>query len=299
MLTRFIHKTVRQLVPVYSVPVVGPLLRRMYLGIVYPAWKRIAPEPATNIWEVRTKRVLSSPDNEHIPRVPQAGEIINGALIMHNGIRIQPESHYGPAMLQLMMRNRGVHEPQQERAFQEVLKVIPSGATMMELGAYWAFYSLWFYRAVAGARCIMVEPDAKNLEYGRTNFALNSAQGEFVQGYVGGKPSFAQDGIRIWTLDELLATHRVEQLHLLHVDIQGAEMELLENAGHTLAQRQIDFIFLSTHSITIHATCARRLRSNGYTILVDIDLAETDSYDGLLVARRAELSVPASIEVSK
>ncbi len=36
----------------------------------------------------------------------------------------------------------------EERLFGEVLEWMPSGAVMVELGAYWAYYSTWFARCV-------------------------------------------------------------------------------------------------------------------------------------------------------
>ena len=66
------------------------------------------------------KRILDAlycPDNAHIPRVPHAGRIENGCQIMHNGLKVSPGSYYGYFYRRMLLRNRGVHEPQEERVF--------------------------------------------------------------------------------------------------------------------------------------------------------------------------------------
>ena len=63
---------------------------------------------------------------------------------MHNGVLVQRGSYYGETATVLLELNRGVHEPQEERIFQEVLPYIPAGGSILELGAYWGFHSIWF-----------------------------------------------------------------------------------------------------------------------------------------------------------
>ena len=70
--------------------------------------------------------------------------------------------------------NRGVHEPVEEFAFQECLKVLPHYPTMLELGAYWAHYSMWLKLKRPNATVTMVEPDERNLRTGVVNFKLNN-----------------------------------------------------------------------------------------------------------------------------
>jgi hypothetical protein len=44
---------------------------------------------------------------------------------------------------------------------------------MIELGAFWSFYSMWFNKEVENAINYMVEPDSFNLGQGKRNFKLN------------------------------------------------------------------------------------------------------------------------------
>jgi hypothetical protein len=64
--------------------------------------------------------------------------------VMHNGIRVLADGYYGEWMTRLIELCSGCHEPQEERVFHEVMARIPAVATMIELGGFWAFYSLWF-----------------------------------------------------------------------------------------------------------------------------------------------------------
>ena len=101
--------------------------------------------------------------------------------LMHNGVRVLEDCYYGRWMTELIRLLRGHHEPQEERVFHELLKYVQPGATMVELGCFWAYYSLWFQRRIAGAKNFMVEPDPNNLEVGRKNFAINSRMGRLFK----------------------------------------------------------------------------------------------------------------------
>ena len=86
--------------------------------------------------------------------------------IMHNGLRVLADGYCGEWMTRLIERCRGCHEPQEERVFHEVMARLPAKATMIELGGYWAFYSLWFLSLGKPRRAIVVEPDPKHLDSG-------------------------------------------------------------------------------------------------------------------------------------
>jgi hypothetical protein len=126
--------------------------------------------PLSSEWERRIKDVLDSSDNNKIQRVEEAGKVKNGKQVMHNGLLINLGSYYGPEYAQMLVQSKGVHEPQEEYVFQEVLKYMPKGAKMLELGAYWSFYSMWFNQKVDDAVNIMVEPEDFNLLQGKSNF---------------------------------------------------------------------------------------------------------------------------------
>ena len=75
----------------------------------------------------------------------------------------------------------GVHEPQKELVFAQVIETLPERPVMLELGAYWGFYSLSLLQERPAADCHLVEPDSENLSCGRLNFRLNRRQDCFTK----------------------------------------------------------------------------------------------------------------------
>lgn len=87
-----------------------------------------------SVWQKRIDDVKSCPDNANINRVENAGKVFKGKQYMHNGLKIHLGSYYGPEVSRQLIVNKGVHEPQEEYVFQEVIKRIRKNATMLELG---------------------------------------------------------------------------------------------------------------------------------------------------------------------
>ncbi|HJP64191.1 MAG TPA: hypothetical protein VJ844_12165 [Mucilaginibacter sp.] len=86
----------------------------------------------------------------------------------------------------MLVKNKGVHEPQEERVFQEVLKDLRANSTMVELGSYWAFYSMWFLSKIEGGKTYLYEPSAENLAVGKINYQENNFKGDFNHAFIGG-----------------------------------------------------------------------------------------------------------------
>jgi len=250
-------------------------------------------------WQSRIDDVVKCPDNRHITRVPDAGAFADGQVVMHNGIKVVGLGYYGAGILNMLLENRGVHEPQEERAFGAVLANIPAGSTILELGAYWAYYSVWFAKSVPNAKCYLVEPEAENLRSGEMNFQLNNAAGSFTQAFVGSSERTDRDGRRFVSVDSFCARNQVHHLAILHADIQGAEADMLRGAKATLERKAADWVFISTHSNKLHNECADILGAYGYIIMASADLDDTYSTDGLLVAKAHPALEPATLEISK
>lgn len=195
-------------------------------------------------WRDRINDVLACPDNETIPRVNAAGEVRGGWVVMHNGIEVGGLTYYGGGVLQMLARNKGVHEPQEERVFMEVLPFVAPGSAMLELGAYWGFYSLWFATVVPQSRSFIVEPLPLCMMAAQTNFRHAGKQVTFERAYVGDPRSRSDDGTPFITVDEFCARHSLTRLGVLHADIQGAELEMLRGAKGMIEAEAIDFIFI-------------------------------------------------------
>ena len=150
--------------------------------------------PDTLTADQRIELATRCRDMDHVPRRPRAGQVQvlsdqTRVQIMHNGIRVLADGYCGEWMTQLIAHSRGCHEPQEERVFHEVMARLPSKATMIELGAYWAFYSLWFLSGGKNRRAVIVEPDPKHLRVGQMNACLNGLTPVFVHGFAGSTPS--------------------------------------------------------------------------------------------------------------
>jgi hypothetical protein len=235
-------------------------------------------------WDERIKNVLACPDNVRLPRVRDAGKIVNHYQIMHNGLKVTVGGYYGDGITRMLEANRGCHEPQEEVLFNAVLSRMEPAAVMVECGAYWGFYSMWLRNAVPNAKVFLVEPDAKNLLVGQMNFSLNGLSGEFIQAYVGDVSSMYNDGTPIICMDQFAVSRKLARIDILHADIQGAEVQMLHGAAKLLRERKIRFLFISTHRPDLHEECAQFVVTQKYRILASVTLDESYSLDGFLVA---------------
>jgi len=250
-------------------------------------------------WKERIQNVLDSPDNDSIPKVDNAGQITQGTLIMHNGIQIDPLSYYNFPILQMLMENKGVHEPQEEKIFQEVLKSLDANnrMTMLELGSYWSFYSMWFKKVFSGSNCIMVEPDRRNLFYGKQNFKLNKMSGTFIHAGIGKEQNIKNN---ITTVDLICKEQQVDFIDILHCDIQGYELEMLSGAKEMFVSKRIGYVFISTHSNELHYDCYKVLREDyDFTLVAGADMDESFSWDGVLVMKAPHYDGVEEVTIAK
>ncbi len=268
-----------------------------------PAFLRIqGARPITPEEERRMALTLACHDCDELPKVIGAGTVDQQAewpvQLMHNGLRIAAHCYYGPWNTQLVEKLRGHHEPQEEKAFSHVLALLGEAQVMVELGAYWSYYSLWFRKCFPQAESILVEPDPHCLEIGQYNYALNGFTGEFIPAAIaatsGTLPNFfcETDGVTrsvdLISVDELLK-HR-PKVDILLADIQGAEWSMLQGMTQTLAAGKLRIIIISTHHANLtgdyltHEKCLDFLRGHGAVILAEHTVEESFSGDGLIVA---------------
>ena len=253
----------------------------------------------------RALKSVMGDDVDYIPKITGAGEIFYDESIpyqlMHNGIKVILNSYYDVQWLtDVIYGLKGHHEPQEEKCFYEVLKYIPENATMLELGSYWAYYSLWFATEIKNARNYLIEPDPRRLEIGRKNFELNNKKGNFRRGFVGKIKDTEPDiSGAIWiAIDDFMEQEGIDHIHILHADIQGAESEMLETTVKYLDK--IDYFFISTHNHrTDHPQCLQFFKKHGFIILAEHPDFESCSGDGLIVAKRPGILGPEHISIRK
>jgi hypothetical protein len=230
-------------------------------------------------FEERFRDVISDPLNLLIRRHPLAGTVTDGLVTLHNGHRvpIDGEGVYYGGFSRILIYNRGVHEPLEEFAFQCLLPYLPAEPVMLELGSYWAHYSMWMAQFRPGSLLHLVEPDAANLAAGEANFRRHGYRGCFTQAFVG-----SGDGLKV---DDYMRACGLDRLTLLHSDIQGHELDMLTGAATALAEHRIDWLFVSTHSQHLHQAVITKLQDFNYRIEVSSDFeTHTTSFDGFIMA---------------
>ena len=265
----------------------------------------IANAPTKITDDNRIAMTTACRDADAIPKIPGAGSVITDrdgqrVQLMHNGLKVVADGYCGPWMTRLIESCEGHHEPQEERIFHEVVKRLAANATMIELGGNWSYYTMWFLKDAPRRRAIIVEPDPANRAVGEANLALNDLSATFVAAFAGAEIAelipFQTErsgvlSLRRTTVEELMRSNGIDRLSVLHCDIQGAELTVIDSCKELLANGRIDWIFISTHAYNItgdpltHQRCLSLLQASGAKIVAEHDVHEFYSGDGLIVAR--------------
>lgn len=254
----------------------------------------------------RALMTISCRDCDSIEKIPGAGKIfdIDGSSIqlMHNGLKVVAGGYHGDWMAHVIRGLNGHHEPQEELLFQYILRACRHNSLIVELGAFWAYYSLWYLSEIPGSRAICIEPDPANRTVGETNIRLNGMQQrvQYISGFAGGR---AQDAMTmtvesqeapvtlpVFNMNSVLQTANGQVIEILHMDIQGSELSFLQSLEDAVAQQRIRFLVASTHhhsisgSRTTHQDCLQVVRKLGGRVLSEHAVEESFSGDGLIVA---------------
>lgn len=254
----------------------------------------------------RAEMTIGCRDCDCIAKVPGAGQVHTRAgravQTMHNGIQVIAGGYHGDWTVRIIEGLRGHHEPQEELVFHHLLTHARPGTHMVELGAYWAYYTLWFLKSVPEGRALCVEPDPANLAVGQANADLNDMSDRitFLQGWVGGTehdeqaliPESTGSPLKLPSLDMARVLDRVNgtPIEVLHIDAQGAEYPFLRSMADAVGQGKVRFLVMSTHHSSIsgsprtHRDCLRLVTSLGGHVLCEHSVQESFSGDGLIVA---------------
>ena len=270
--------------------------------------------PANTDLRERILTTISCEDCLYLPKVENAGKILFDKQLnieyqlMHNGTKVYKDCYYGNWMTTLIQLSGGFHEPQEEKLFHEVLKCLPTEApVMLELGGYWGYYSLWFKKHFSNGNSYLIEPDPKNIIVGKNNFKLNNMAAHFEEFMIASKSAANQSFID-WdynehfinsiSIDDFAAKHNLPFIHILHSDIQGAEVAMLQGCHRLMSEKRIGYYFISTHR-GVHEKCLEILKNYDLEIIVSITREESFSADGLILAKLPELLMPADINISR
>ncbi|MDB5184900.1 MAG: hypothetical protein JWN38_708 [Candidatus Saccharibacteria bacterium] len=273
--------------------------------------------------EERAQMTIACQDGADIPRVKDAGstKVVDGQKVqlMHNGLKVLQGGYQGDWQVELVKQLHGIHEPQEEKVFYEVLKRIRPKANMLELGSWWSYYSMWFLHDIKHATAYCCEPDPENLALGHANARLNDfdigTQIIFHQYAAGSQnnkkisfPTLKGETVEvpIRTIDSIVEQEAIDKLDILHMDIQGVELDALRGAVKSIDAGKVRFLFVSTHHYSIsgdpitHDKCVDFIKAHGGHIIAKHSVLESCSGDGLVVASfdaaDKNFTVPVSLQ---
>ena len=203
---------------------------------------------------------------------------------MHNGIKILYGTYHSPWMNEIIQNLNGHHEPQEELAFYYLLNILNNHATMIELVCFWAYYSIWFNHRIKNPYNLCAEPIFHKLKAGMSNAELNYCQNfDFVKAGINdvATTQFIEgEKVNLYTLGEIMGTSNF--FDIVHSDTQGAEKVFIDMEKDV--RKRIGFLIISTHSIELHNSILESLIENNFSIIVEHNLKESKSADGLIVA---------------
>jgi FkbM family methyltransferase len=168
----------------------------------------------------------------------------------------------------------GVYEYEKQEQFRQTIK---PGDVVYDVGANVGFYTLLASVLVGPpGKVISFEPLPRNLALLRRHIQLNRLRNvEVYAGAVSGKPGTArfdaeglpemghlsdrgQFEVEVFQLDELVASGRIPPPQVMKIDVEGAELDVLEGASRLLREHR-PVILLATHGEEVHRGCLELL----------------------------------------
>ena len=192
----------------------------------------------------------------------------------------------------------GSYEYNKQRLFARALR---SGDVVFDVGANVGFYTLLAARRVGPqGRVVAFEPLASNVRFVQRHLRLNHIDNaQIVEAAVGSHngPALFETHhsnamgrvsdrgstiIEQVSLDALSDSRTIPDPALMKIDVEGAELNVLEGASRMLTRARPS-IFLATHGVDIHRACCDFLRRVGYDLRpIDASIASIDATDEIV-----------------
>ncbi|HUU84704.1 MAG TPA: FkbM family methyltransferase [Phycisphaerae bacterium] len=158
----------------------------------------------------------------------------------------------------------GVWEPQATRS---ICPMVREGMTVVDVGAHTGYYTLLFARRVGPeGRVLAFEPEERGLAFLRRNLELNGhrnvtvlpvalsnraaraaeCQKAFYASDAGAEPPPDASGVVARVFDRLVDDLGIQRLDVVKIDVEGAELHVLEGMSESLA-RWAPLILLEVH----------------------------------------------------
>jgi len=131
--------------------------------------------------------------------------------------------------------------------------------TALDVGSADGWYTIYFLKKTSAARVMAFEPDPAALDVFRRNLILNGAEGFEPSATLVG----SRDGAGTTTLDSHLP--EISFPCLVKVDVEGAELAVLEGAARLLAAPGVSWM-VEIHSADMETRCRDRLEAEGYVV---------------------------------
>jgi hypothetical protein len=154
--------------------------------------------------------------------------------------------------------------------------------TMLEIGAFWALWSLVCRKRFPLGKSILIEYGSHQLSTGRRNFELNGFQADYIHGGIflrqSGTAQKVQDdvayelngvyGIPGPDLNVVDTLMKYSKIDLIHLDIQGSERLFLELffRDNLYEKLKNQVLIVCTHSARNHRACKKLGIKYGYLI---------------------------------
>jgi FkbM family methyltransferase len=183
-----------------------------------------------------------------------------------------------------------------------LLKTQQQHFKMVELGSNQAYYSLMFKAMCKQhkktSQTVCVEPNDRHMIRGKEHFHLNDHEALFCDYIIGDRELIKKDldasslpggsefllvtKKEILTLSQLLEIYNIEELDILHMDVDHSERAILASSEHLFKNKKIKTVFISTHRPDLHQYCFDFLKECGYKLELQITKMIV-GYDSLLV----------------
>lgn len=164
-----------------------------------------------------------------------------------------------------------------------ISKLVRPNMTCLDVGANAGFYALMFSRLVGEQGSVHAfEPLPKNIAYIAEHIAANRCRNVQVHSVavsdrdgearfechrsrsMGALDDSGSMTVRSVRLDALLEAGVISRPHIIKIDVEGAEMRVLEGARQLLVAGNLSII-LATHGPVVKAQCLELLRNAGYS----------------------------------
>lgn len=147
---------------------------------------------------------------------------------------------------------------------------------------------------------VALEAEPTHFQWARTHLEKQGVSGVAVHGAIGsrsGSVRFLSQGdpaasmgqavhergnleVPMWSLDELCERNEVNEIGILHMDVQGAEVDAVVGAEGLLARGRIDHLVIGTHSPEIERELKEKL-ADTHQLLLELPIRTTKRFPSL------------------